>query len=156
MPSSPGGFHFRKAEAMDTTTWVWIIIGILVVLLIIGLIVFLGRKRRQAHVQKKRREDHDRANQIREEAHAKDLEAREREAHATRAAAEAQQAEVDAERLRREAEQRQADAQGLRRETEERARHADEIDPFAETSRDGRRDDRGRDDAGPGQTPGRH
>lgn len=124
------------------------------VLLIIGLIVFLGRKRKQAHVQEKRREDHQRANQIREEAQAKDLEAREREAHATRASAEAQQAEVDAERLRQEADQRQSDAQGLRRETEERTRHADEIDPLVGND-DARRDNDRRNDADKGR-PGRH
>lgn len=142
----PGERHLGKAEAMDAMTWVWIIIGILVVLLIIGLIVFLGRKRRNAHLEKKKHEEHERANQIREEARVKDLEAREREAHATRAAAEAQQAEVDAERLRLEAEQRQAHAQDLRRETEERARQADEIDPHVQDGDGSRSNDQQRND----------
>ncbi len=120
---------------METSQLIWIIIGIVVVLAVIGLVVALGRKRRQARVEHQKEKGRQQAAEIRQKAQDTELEAREREARAAMADAEAQRAEVEAERLRREASERQSDAQVLREETVNHSRKADELDPDIDTQR---------------------
>jgi uncharacterized protein HemX len=120
---------------VETSQLIWIIIGIVVVLAVIGLLVALGRKRRQAHLEHQKEKSRQQAAEIRQKAQDTELEAREREARAAMADAEAQRAELEAERLRREASERQSDAQSLREETMHHARRADELDPDVDTKR---------------------
>lgn len=114
-----------------------IIIGVVILLAVIGLVVFLARKRSRQHLKDQQEKDRHRAAEMREKAKASEFDAREREAKATMAEAEAQRAEVEAERLRREAEERQRDAQGLRDETLNHSRKADELDPDGKVDRQG-------------------
>lgn len=120
---------------MDTSTLIWIIIGIIVVVAVVIIVWFVTKRgRREAQLEAQR----DRAAEIRSEAADTDLAAREREAEALRAdaaarraEADAVQAKADAERLARESGQQQEDAQRLRAETEDHLRKADEVDPDA-------------------------
>ena len=106
---------------MDSGQLIWIVV-IVVALVIVGLVVFLGRKR-------KLNADRHRAGEIRKQAETDELGAREGEAKAARAEKDAQQAEVDAKRLRREAREGQEDARTVREGSQERVRKADEMDP---------------------------
>lgn len=107
---------------MDSGQLVWIIIAIIVVLAIIALVVFLGRKRKiEAGRQK--------AAEIREQAREDEIAARDREAKAARAEADAQRADVEAQRLRERARAQQEEAEGVRASTQENLRKADELDP---------------------------
>lgn len=127
---------------METSTIVWIIVGIIVVIAIIAIVYFAtSRKRREAEVESGRRK----AAEIREDAFEKDVAARERQAAAARTQAAAKQAEADALKSRRDAERlasesadRQADAARLQAETDERLRKADAVDP--DVGADGRPD----------------
>ncbi|MDQ0575983.1 hypothetical protein [Agromyces albus] len=118
---------------METSTIVWIIVGIIVVIAIIVFAYFAtSRKRREAKVESERRK----AAELREDAYEKDVAARERQADAARTQAAAKQAEADALRARLESERlasesaaRQADAAQLQAETDERLRKADAVDP---------------------------
>ncbi len=119
---------------MDTSTIIWIIVGVIVVIAIIVIIAVLmtSRRRREAHAEAERRK----AAELRDDANKTDLARREREAEAARAAAAAKQADADAmqaklesERLARESASHQADAQNLRNDVDERLQKADEIDP---------------------------
>lgn len=120
---------------MDTSTLIWIIIGIIVVAAIIVIVWFVTKRgRREAQLEAQRH----RAAEMRSTAADTDLAAREREAEALRAdaaarkaEADAAQARADAERLARESSERQEDAQRLRTEAEEHLRKADEVDPDA-------------------------
>jgi preprotein translocase subunit SecF len=114
---------------MDSGQLIWIVI--VVALVIVGLVVFFGRKR-------KLKADRRRGVEMRQEAETDDLGAREGEAKAARAEADAQQAEVDAERLRREARDGQEDARTVREASQEQVREADELDPDVDAG--GRRD----------------
>ncbi|WP_448810610.1 hypothetical protein [Agromyces bauzanensis] len=125
---------------MDTSTIVWIIVGIIVVIAI-AVIVWLvtSRRRREAHLESERRK----AAELRQSAYESDVARREREAEAARAAAAAKQAEADAmqarlesERLARESAGHQSDAEKLRIEAEERLQKADAVDPDVDTNVD--------------------
>ncbi|GAP56345.1 hypothetical protein AHiyo6_29100 [Arthrobacter sp. Hiyo6] len=107
---------------MNSGQIVGIIIGVVVVLAIIAAVVYLNRKRKVAA-------DRNRAFEMREEAKAAELGAREHEAKAARAEADAKQAEVEAERLRREARDKQQEAANVRTSSQEQLRKADELDP---------------------------
>ena len=107
---------------MDSGQLIWITIAIVVALVIVGLVVFFGRKG-------KLKADRHRAAEMRQTAKTHELGAREGEAKAARAEADAKQAEVDAERLRREAHDRQEDARTVREDSQKRVRDADELDP---------------------------
>lgn len=111
---------------------IWVIVGIIVVIAIVGIVVFMSRQRRVAKVEA----DRGRAEQLRSEAQEGDLAAREREIEAKRAQADAQQAQVESERLQREAAQRQADADGIRARSEEQFHQADDVDPDVGTGGD--------------------
>ncbi|WP_426998232.1 hypothetical protein [Pseudarthrobacter sp. N5] len=105
---------------MDSGQLMWIVI--VIALVIVGVVIFFGRKW-------KLKTDRRRAVEMRQTAKTDELGAREGEAKASRAEADAKQAEVDAERLRREAHDRQEDAQTVRERSQERVREADELDP---------------------------
>lgn len=124
---------------METSTIVWIIVGIVVVIAIAVVIWLLtSRQRREAHLESERRK----AAELRQSAYETDVTRREREAEAARAAAAAKQAEADAaqarlesERLTRESVGHQSDAEKLRTEAEERLQKADALDPDVDTDR---------------------
>jgi peptidoglycan hydrolase CwlO-like protein len=143
---------------MDSTLW-WIV-GILVVLVIIGVIVWAATKDRRLDAQRTK------AEQLRAEARDQERDLREREGRAEELQARAEQARAEAERRSAEADQRAAEAkrlqaeaerraQGvseLRNEHEERMRAADARDPDVPTDKEGYRvDEQGerlRDDSG--------
>ena len=118
---------------METSTIIWIIVGIIVVIAIIVIAVLMtNRRRHEAHLEAERKKAAD----LRQNAYESDVARREREADAATAAAAAKQAEADAmqaklesERLANESAAHQADAEQLRAETDERLRKADEVDP---------------------------
>ena len=118
---------------METSTIIWIIVGIIVIIAIVVIVMLVTRRRRhEAHLEAERKKAAD----LRQNAYESDVARREREADAAAAAAAAKQAEADAmaarlesERLARESAAHQADAQQLRTETDERLRKADAVDP---------------------------
>ena len=112
---------------MDSAQLAWIIAIIVVVLILLGLALFIGRRW-------KRTKDHERADNLRQSAADDELNAREGEAKAARAAADAQQADVDAERLREEARTQADEAQLARIRAQEQAIKAESLDPDTETS----------------------
>ncbi|GAA3877735.1 hypothetical protein GCM10022381_20270 [Leifsonia kafniensis] len=120
---------------MNTMSLVWIIVGIVVVLIIVGVIIYFARKRNQEHAEQQRIADKNQAAELRQNAQKVELDARENEAKASRARADAEQAEVDAERLRQESAQRAADAQDLRVDSNEQARKAETLDPTIDSGR---------------------
>lgn len=135
---------------MDDSNWIWIVVGLLVLLAILAFAISSARKRRDD----KRRVE---AGRIREEAthHERDLrereaEADEAEARARRARAEADERDAAARRLEVAAERRSDDRDHLRDEHDERLRRADALDPDVPTDRDGRRLDGNGRDAGAG------
>ena len=121
---------------METAPWVWVVVGVIVVVLVV-LLLLAGGRRRKAVQQKRDDEQRAKAAEIRREAEMKDLDAREREAKATRARADAEQAQVDAARLRQQADQQAMEAKALRDDVNERARKADELDPDVDGDRRG-------------------
>lgn len=154
---------------MSTTSLVWIIVGIVVVLVILGGILYFARKRNREHVEKQRADDRRQAADLRQNAQNVELDAREAEAKASRARADAAQAEVDAERLRQESAQREADAQDLHVDSHEQLRQAETLDPAEDgrprgntthtpplTTDAPRRPDAGEDTVDNPRTDGRH
>ncbi|MFC5790187.1 hypothetical protein ACFPPE_09985 [Agromyces tardus] len=134
---------------MDTSTIIWIIVGIVVVIAIVVIVWLVTARSRREHQLEAQRQ---KAAELRTSAADTDLAAREREAEALRAdaaarkaEADAAQARADAERLSRERAERQGDAERLRAEAAEHQRKADEVDPDVQTI-DGRGDVR--DDTG--------
>jgi FtsZ-interacting cell division protein ZipA len=120
----------EKGIIVDSGQLIWIIIGVIVVLAIIAVVVVLGRRRK---VDANR----NRAVEMREQAKADELGAKEREAKALRAEADAKQAEVESERLRAEARGTQQEAESVRADVEEKRRKADELDPDVRTTKGG-------------------
>jgi len=84
---------------MTTGQWIAIVVGVLIVLIIIGVVVRMGRKRKVAADQAK-------AGELRRDAERARLDASEHAANAATADARAQQARVEAEKLRLEADAR--------------------------------------------------
>jgi hypothetical protein len=124
---------------MTTSTIIWIIVAVIVVIAIIGLVMSRSRGRR-VEVQRAK------AAEIRQEAAEHDQHLREREASATEAQAqselaraEAQRRQVEAERLEAQARERSVDAESVRRERDERMRLADLHDPDVRTDKEGYR-----------------
>lgn len=124
---------------MDTSTIVWIVVGVVVVAAVIAFVVSRSGARR---VEAKRAQ----AAAIREKAIGHDRRLREDEASATEAEAkaqlaraEAQKHELEAERLAAEADSRSERADAVRRERDEQLRLADLRDPDVQTDEDGNR-----------------
>lgn len=117
---------------MDTETVIWIVIGVIALALVIGLVVWLMRRRGDAQAEHRRRE----AAELREKAAADDIEVRQREAELARADAEARAARAEAQARLAEADRLDAqtrkeaeDVDQSRRDVDERLHRADEIDP---------------------------
>ncbi|WP_411734356.1 hypothetical protein [Paeniglutamicibacter sp.] len=115
-----------RSKIMDSGQLVWTIVIIVVALVILGLVLFFVQRR-------KKEKDHERAETLRQSAVDDELNARESEAKAARAAADAKQAQVDADRLQEEARSQNADAQSARSSAHEQAKRAQSLDPDAET-----------------------
>ncbi|BBX08084.1 hypothetical protein [Mycolicibacterium aichiense] len=114
---------------MASNNVVWIVIAVVVVLVVIGLLVWVGRKR-----QVTRRVAQ--ADDIREEVRQEQLKLQHREAVADETAAKARAAQAEAEakaaeaaRLEANAAKHRDDAAAHREELDERASHADSLDP---------------------------
>lgn len=137
LPRSP---RTRFAGSVDTTTLIWVVVAV-AVLVIAGIVIGLvARRRSTAH----REAQHRKAEEIREKARESEIAAQEREAEAARAradvaaaTADAERAKADAARAEVEARRRQgdiaeheADAAERRAEYEESLAKADEIDPL--------------------------
>jgi type II secretory pathway pseudopilin PulG len=126
---------------MDTTTVIWIIVGIVVVLAIVIIALVLtarGRRTRRFEQQ------HERAERLRADARETELAAREHEAQAARAQADAAaanaaaeaakaraaEAAIDAERRAGTIDEHRDEAAGLRERQAETLRKADDVDPY--------------------------
>jgi flagellar biosynthesis/type III secretory pathway M-ring protein FliF/YscJ len=107
---------------MDSAQLIWLIVVIVAILVVLGLVLWLGRRKALDQHREK-------AAELRQSAQNDELSAREREAESARAQADAKQAEVDAERLRREADERQREAESARSRSDERVREANSLDP---------------------------
>jgi FtsZ-interacting cell division protein ZipA len=116
--------------SVDSGQLIGIIIGVIVVIAIVVVVTRASRKRKVEANRTK-------AVEMREQAKAEELGAREREAKAARADADAKQAEVEAERLRQEARERQQEAEHVRAGAQEQLRKADELDPDVVTTERG-------------------
>lgn len=114
---------------MTTMQWIWIIIGIVVLLIVIGFLVALGRRKNRARVEQRNQEDREHAARLRDEARDAGLDARENQAAADRKRAAAEQAAVDADRLKIEAERQRAAAAERQAEATDRLRQAEAVDP---------------------------
>jgi flagellar biosynthesis/type III secretory pathway M-ring protein FliF/YscJ len=105
--------------------WVWIVIGIVVALLVIGAVLAVARKR----AEENKREE---AAELRENADRWGSKIDQREADARSVEAEAQRVRAEADKLEAVAEQRRMRAESERAEHAETLRRADEIDPDTE------------------------
>lgn len=150
---------------MEGTTWIWIILALLVLAVVVALVARSSRARR---VETRRTE----AAQLREHGVEHERALREREATAAEADARARQAKAaadqqaaQAERLRVEAERGDEARMQAQERRDEHFRRADALDPDVKTDSDGYRlDERGnrierpfddgvRDDRGSTDTP---
>lgn len=110
---------------MDTTGWIVLIVGIILVLVIIGAIVAANRKRQAV------KRDHNRvqATDLRGKGEETALDARHREAEAAQQRAEAEKAKIEAERLQQKAQQTHAEAKDIHGRADDNLRKADDLDP---------------------------
>jgi FtsZ-interacting cell division protein ZipA len=130
---------------VDTTTLIWIIVGIVVVLAIVVVALLLTARGRR---ERRREHQHDRAEKLREDARQTELQARQHEAEAARAQADAAaaaaaaedakaraaEASIDAERRAGRVGDHRAEAEDLRRQHAEAMRKADDVDPYVDGS----------------------
>ncbi|MCR2808644.1 MULTISPECIES: hypothetical protein [unclassified Microbacterium] len=130
---------------MDTSTLIWIIVGIVVVVAVVIIIAVVLSRRNSA---KRLEAQHEKAQGLREDARKTETAAREREAQAAQAradtasaAAEAEQAKaraaqasVEADRAAATIDDHASDAAKLRAEQAEKLREADKIDPAVTTA----------------------
>jgi uncharacterized protein HemX len=128
---------------MDTGQLVWIIVAIVILLALLAVVLYFGRKR-TLDAQRNQ------AAELRQKAEEERLGARESEAKAVRAEADAKQAEVDAERLRREARERAEEAETGRSRSDDQVREANSLDPDTDVR------GRPRDPSGEPQNSARH
>ena len=112
---------------MDTT--IWIVIAVVAVLIVLGLLLWAGRRKRHTRL-------HGEAEQIREEVGQESLNVERREALAKETSAKARAARAEAEakdaeatRLEDRAEAHRQAAAASRDELDARLDHADDIDP---------------------------
>ncbi|GAA2791601.1 hypothetical protein [Mycolicibacterium pallens] len=114
---------------MASNNVVWIVIAVVVALIVIGALVWVGRKRQVSRRVAK-------ADDIREEVRQDQLKLQHREAVAEETAAKARAAKAEADakaaeaaRLEANAAKHREDATAHREDLDERARHADSLDP---------------------------
>ena len=128
---------------MDTTTLIWIIVGIVVLLIIVIVALILTACRRNTrHLE----HQHARAEKLRESARETELAAREHEAEAARARADAAASAAAAENAKARAAEASIEAEGraatidehrdeaesLRARQAETLRKADDVDPYVD------------------------
>ena len=121
---------------MDDQTVLWIVIGVVVVLAIVGIALWWSRSGRRDDLR--RRE----AERLREKAAAERIELQRREAEAARIDAEARMAQAEADAraaeaagLQAEARSRADDLEAPRSRVEDRLRRADHLDPDVDLDR---------------------
>ncbi len=114
---------------MSTGQWIAIVVGVLL-LMIVGVVVRSGRKRKGAA-------DHAKAGELRCDAERARLDASEPAANAATADARAQQARVEAEKLTLEADARAGDASAAAERAREHDQRAAELDPDRPNRSDG-------------------
>ncbi|WP_054011425.1 hypothetical protein [Arthrobacter sp. ERGS1:01] len=122
---------------MSSMQLIWIIVGIIVLLVIVGILSALGRRRGRVSAVHQQAADRQQAATLRTAARDTELDARESQASAAGTSAEAEQAEIDAERLRIEAEEHRTAASAQTEESTRARRHADAIDPDVDRKNDG-------------------
>lgn len=117
---------------MTTNTIVWIVIGVIAAVVVIGAIAWLARNK-----QASRR--HAQAEEIREQVREEHQTVARREAIAEETAAKARAAQAEAEakvaearRLQDNAEKHRTEAAARREDLDERLLHADSIDPHVD------------------------
>ena len=117
---------------MDTT--VWIVVAVVALLLVLAVVAYAGRNRRNKQL-------HGQAEQIREEVHTETVKVQRREALAEETAAKARAAQAEAEakaaeakRLAERADVHRDAVVTSREDLEERRAHADSIDPRVKQS----------------------
>lgn len=115
-------------------TWVWVVIGVIVLAIVIALIVTAMRRSKRRKEEQARR-DRQLAADLRARGQSGDVEARQREAAAATARAEAAEAKLDAERLEREAEERTRKAEKVRESVAHDLQEADRLDRDARGDR---------------------
>ncbi|MDQ4038082.1 MAG: hypothetical protein M3313_06980 [Actinomycetota bacterium] len=137
---------------METSTIIWIVVAVLVVLALIAVAYKMSGRRKLDRQRTK-------ADQIRQEAASEETtvrrheaDAAEQDALARQARAEADRKAAEAERLQLEAEERAEQASAKRSEHVDRLRSADEVDPDVPDHSGGSHADRSADgrDVGPG------
>jgi FtsZ-interacting cell division protein ZipA len=126
---------------MDTSTIVWIVLAVIVVLAIVAFVVSRSRGRRVEAERNKAAEMRNEAAEHDRRLRAQEAESAETRARAQLAEAEAQKRQLEAERLASEAEDRSQSAEAVRRERDERLRLADKRDPDVRTDKEGFRVD---------------
>jgi hypothetical protein len=116
---------------MDTSTIVWIVVGVLVLLALAALAVAAQRRRKE----RKLAEDRAEANRLRTEAHtASQQQVAGARVDAKEAEARAERARLEAERAREEAARAHQGLQVEEARTEDRLREADRLDPDVDHS----------------------
>ena len=127
---------------MDTPVLIWIIVGVIVVLAIVGIVFWM-----RGRTEQRQRAEHEKAEKLRADARESELAAREGEARAAQAKADAAsaaaaaqqaqaraaQADVDSRRLADTVDEHEADAAKHRAEQEQTLRKADDLDPYVTT-----------------------
>lgn len=111
---------------MGTTSLIGIVVAIVIVLIVVGLLVRVGRRR-------KVEADRTKANELRQEGERTQLMAREQEANAASVDAKAGQARVEVEKLDREAAAKAQGAQVSRERAQKHHEQAAELDPDTDT-----------------------
>ena len=124
-----------------SSTIVWIVVAVIVVLAIIAFVVSRSRGRRVEAERNKAAEIRDEAAEHDRRLRAEEAESAETRARAQMAEAEAQKRQLEAERLASEAEDRSQGAEAVRQERDERLRMADKHDPDVRTDKEGYRID---------------
>ena len=102
-------------------------------MVIVGVLMAVGRKRRSMLAEQRADEDREKAGELRAHAQAADLDAREKQASAARLAADADQAAVEAERLRVQAEHQRSAAAGDAARSRATYEEAATVDPDVDT-----------------------
>ena len=115
---------------MSTTLWIGLVVAVVVALMVVGLLVRAGQRR-------KVEADRARASELHEEGDRTQLEASEQAANAASADAEAGQARVEADRLDAEAVANAQDAQVSRERAQKHHERAAELDPDIDTDSHG-------------------
>ena len=106
---------------------------VIVVLVVVGVLMSLGRRRRREAAELQANEDREHAGRLREDAKDADLNARAKNAAAARTAADAEEAAVEAERLKIDAERQRAAAANDDARSKEKLAQAIALDPDVQT-----------------------